>query len=201
LRENLAGQVWQVTSPQAFGGQGSMGNGGAMRVVPLGAYFADDLERVVKEAQASSVVTHVHPEGVAGTVATALAAAMAWQLRAASPAERPRKPFEAVLQLTPESQVRRRILLASQVPPDTDPEQAAKALGRGDLVTAPDTVPFCLWVAAHHLDNYVEALSLAIGFGGDCDTNAAIVGGIVALSTGRDGIPADWLQAREAIEY
>jgi ADP-ribosylglycohydrolase len=65
LRENLAGQPWQVTSPGAFGGRGSMGNGGAMRVAPLGGYFADDLDRVVKEAKASSVVTHVHPEGVA----------------------------------------------------------------------------------------------------------------------------------------
>jgi ADP-ribosylglycohydrolase len=201
LRENLTGQVWQVTSPQAFGGRGSMGNGGAMRVPPLGAYFADDLARVVKEAQASSVVTHVHPEGVAGTVATALGAAMAWQLRSASPADRPKKFFEAVLQSTRESEVRRKILLASQVPSDTDPEEAAKVLGRGDLVTAPDTVPFCLWVAAHHLDNYVEALAVAIGVGGDCDTNAAIVGGIVATSVGRAGIPADWLESRETIQF
>ena len=44
LRENLAGQSWQVTAARAFGGQGSMGNGSAMRVAPLGAYFADDLE-------------------------------------------------------------------------------------------------------------------------------------------------------------
>src|SRR5688572_26765791 len=36
------GQAWQVAARQAFGGQGSMGNGGAMRVAPVGAYFADD---------------------------------------------------------------------------------------------------------------------------------------------------------------
>ena len=197
LRENLGGQPWQVTSPRAFGGRGSMGNGGAMRVAPLGAYFADDLNRVVKEAQASSVVTHVHPEGVAGAVATALGAAMAWQLRSVDPAERAKRLFEAVLQFTRESQVRRKILLASQVPPDMDPEQAAKALGRGDLVTAPDTVPFCLWVAAHHLGNYPEALALAICVGGDCDTNAAIVGGIVASGLGREDIPPEWLNAKE----
>ena len=35
---------------------------------------------------------------------------------------------------------------------------------------------------------------------GDCDTNAAIVGGIVALSVGREGIPPDWLLAREPIQ-
>jgi ADP-ribosylglycohydrolase len=199
LRENLAGQPWQMTSPSAFGGRGSMGNGGAMRVAPLGAYFAEDLERVVKEAQASSVVTHVHPEGVAGTVAVAVAAAMASLLRNDPPAERVRKLFDVVLKSTRESEVRRKILLASQIPRDMGAEQAAKALGRGDLVTAPDTVPFCVWVAAHHLDNYVEALSTAISVGGDCDTNAAIVGGIVALSVGREGMPAEWLKRREPI--
>ena len=197
LRENLAGQPWQVTSLRAFGGTGSKGNGGAMRVAPLGAYFADDLSRVAKEAQASSVVTHVHAEGVAGTVATALAAAMAWQSRGADAPERAKRLFEAVLELTRESEVRRKVLIASQTPADVKPEQVAKALGCGELVTAPDTVPFCLWVAAHHLEDYPEALATAICVGGDCDTNAAIVGGIVASGVGREGIPQDWLKTKE----
>jgi ADP-ribosylglycohydrolase len=166
----------------------------------LGGYFGEDLQRVVKEAQASSVVTHVHPEGVAGTVAVAIAAAMAWQLRNDARAERADKLFDAVLKFTRESEVRRKILLASQIPADIGAEHAAKAFGRGDLVTAPDTVPFCVWVSAHHLDNYVGALSTAIGVGGDCDTNAAIVGGIVALSVGREGIPAEWLERKERIQ-
>jgi len=61
-------------------------------------------------------------------------------------------------------------------------------------------VPFCVWVAAHHLDNFVEALAKTICVGGDCDTNAAMVGWIVALSAGPDEIPADWLSAREPIQ-
>jgi ADP-ribosylglycohydrolase len=197
MREMATGENWRATSTRAFGGQGSKGNGGAMRVAPLGAYFADDLNRVANEAEASSVVTHVHPEGVAGTVATDLAAAMAWQLRAAEPAERAQKLFGAILQLTPESEVRRKIQLASQISEDTDPLQAAKALGRGELVTAPDTVPFCLWLAAYHMDNYPEAIGLTISVGGDCDTNAAIVGGIIANSVGREGIPQEWLGFKE----
>lgn len=72
-------------------------------------------------------------------------------------------------------------------------------LGNGSLVTAPDTVPLCLWVAARHLDDFKKALSQTISAGGDCDTNAAIVGGIVALSAGREGIPTEWLNAREQI--
>jgi ADP-ribosylglycohydrolase len=34
---------------------------------------------------------------------------------------------------------------------------------------------------------------------GDRDTTCAIVGGILALRSGRDGIPRQWLQARETL--
>jgi ADP-ribosylglycohydrolase len=195
----MGGAKWRDTAANAFGGQGSMGNGGAMRVAPLGAYFADDLERCAAEARASSLVTHTHSEGVAGTVAVAVAASLAWQLKDTANAERPRRFFEEVLRLTPESKVRRAILLASQTPRETPTPDVAKALGNGYLVTAPDTVPFCVWMAAHHSANFVEALAQTIQAGGDCDTNAAIVGGIVALSAGRQGIPEEWLKAREEI--
>ena len=50
--------------------------------------------------------------------------------------------------------------------------------------------------AAHHLGRFVEALGITVSVGGDCDTNAAIVCGIVALSAGAASIPAEWLKAR-----
>lgn len=201
MREIMAGVEWRDTAKNAFGGQGSMGNGSAMRVAPLGAYFADDLERCVVESRASSVVTHTHTEGVAGAISVAVAAAMAWRLRNAPKSERAGRFFEEVLRLTPESQVHRRILVASGTPASTPVAAVARQLGCGELVTAPDTVPFCLWVAAYHLDNFVDALAQTICVGGDCDTNAAIVGGIVAPSVGRDGIPADWLKSKEPIQF
>jgi len=44
----------------------------------------------------------------------------------------------------------------------------------------------------------IEAITKTITAGGDCDTNAAIVGGIVALACGLHGIPEAWRQEREA---
>ena len=105
-----------------------------------------------------------------------------------------------MLEFTPESKVRRGILIASQTPSSVGAEAVAKALGNGSLVTAPDTVPFALWSAAHHLNDYVGAMKQTIVGGGDCDTNAAIVGGIVALSAGQDSIPSEWLKAREPVQ-
>lgn len=200
LREIMAGARWRDTAANAFSGQGSMGNGGAMRVAPLGAYFADDFKRSATEARASSLVTHTHAEGVAGAIAIAIAASAAWQLREMPATERSGKLFGALLEHTPESAVRRGILLASHVPHEISIQEAARALGNGSLVTAPDTVPFCVWVAAHHSTDFVDALAHTIPAGGDCDTNAAIVGGIVALSAGRQSIPVQWLQAREPIQ-
>jgi len=60
-------------------------------------------------------------------------------------------------------------------------------------------VPFTIWVAARHLDDYPAAIRACIQVGGDIDTTAAIVGGIVASHTGRAGIPPDWISARESL--
>ena len=77
----LTGGDWRQLSTSAFGGQGSMGNGAAMRVAPLGAFFADDLNLVIQEASLSATPTHAHPEAQAGAIAVAVAAATAWQSR------------------------------------------------------------------------------------------------------------------------
>ncbi len=72
---------WDDLARQLFGGSGSYGNGAAMRVAPLGAFFAEDVDRCVEQAERSALVTHTHPEAVAGAIAVALAAALAPHIR------------------------------------------------------------------------------------------------------------------------
>ena len=72
LEKIASGIPWQSASANAFGG-GSYGNGAAMRVAPLGAYFAEDLDLVSVQATRSARVTHSHPEGIAGAIAVAIA--------------------------------------------------------------------------------------------------------------------------------
>ena len=64
---------------------------------------------------------------------------------------------------------------------------------------APDTVPFTLWCAARHLDDFEAAMWTTVSGLGDRDTTCAIVGGIVALYVGAAGIPQEWQQARESL--
>ncbi len=201
LQDIADGIPWYVACRQVFGGQGSLGNGGAMRVAPLGAYFADDVPSIIDQAAASAEVTHAHPEGIAGAVAIALAAAWATRRGAGVESGGGRKLLEHVLAHTPDSAVRRAIEQAINIPLDEWEFNSANALGNGSQITAADTVPFCLWCAAAHLENYAEALWSAIRVGGDIDTNAAIVGGIVATSVGREGIPVEWLRAREELVF
>lgn len=86
--------------------------------------------------------------------------------------------------------------MAVQIPP-TVFEHAVSELGTGWEVTSQDTVPFCLWCAAYHLESYEDALWKTPAGGGDRDTTSAIVGGIVALSAGE--VPDEWLNRREPL--
>jgi ADP-ribosylglycohydrolase len=76
---------------------------------------------------------------------------------------------------------------------------AVHELGNGRYTSADDTVPYALWAAARHLDNYEQAIWTTASTGGDIDTTCAIVGGIVAAHTGVEDLPARWLSAREPL--
>jgi ADP-ribosylglycohydrolase len=199
LRGINNGEDWQTVATSAFSGQGSFGNGGAMRIAPLGAYFADDLDMVRAQAVLAAEVTHAHPEGIAGAVAVALAAAWACRLRENRSTLPVADFLDALLPDIPDGSVRAKISRARDFRLDLPIEHAAAMLGNGVKVSAQDTVPLCLWCAAKYLDNYEEAMWATVSALGDRDTTCAIVGGIVACYTGVVGIPPDWLAAREPL--
>jgi ADP-ribosylglycohydrolase len=213
------GASWRELAAAAFDGRGSWGNGAAMRVAPLGAYLAatadegdaavplhggDDsaatslaavLDRVAAEAATSAEVTHTHPEAIAGAIAVALAAALA----VSRPDLVGGPLLRAVAGRTPAGRVRDGLDAAVALLPSSDPLAAANVLGNGRATSAPDTVPFCLWVAAKHPRSFADAFWAAASAGGDVDTNCAIVGGIVASRTGLAGIPGEWLRRCEPL--
>lgn len=201
LMRIAGGAPWWEAAGNVFDGLGSMGNGGAMRVAPLGAYFADDIATLVEQARLSAEVTHFNPEGQAGAIAAAAATAYAWSHRGQFDAEFRTGMLRFALEQTPDSQTRAGIAQAIDLPFTYAVETAVSALGNGIRLTAPDTVPYALWCAARHLDDYTEAMWTTVSGGGDMDTNCAIVGGIVALAVGREGIPADWLRRREPLQF
>jgi ADP-ribosylglycohydrolase len=193
------GQPWRRLATDGFNGMGSFGNGAAMRVAPLGAYFADrDLGFIAEQARLSAEVTHMHREGIAGAVAVAIAAALTWRSRGQATALGTQW-IEAVRDLTPAGATRDGIQKALALSEQASVIDAAQVLGNGSGVTAPDTVPLCLWIASRWSSDLVEALWQTVSALGDRDTTCAIVGGIVSLRSGAEGIPLDWLQRRESL--
>jgi ADP-ribosylglycohydrolase len=206
LARVAAGASWRTEVAGMFGGKGSYGNGAAMRAAPIGAYFASDLERVRAEALRSAMPTHAHPDGAAGAVAIATAAALA----------RLRTPKADILpevaRWTPPSKTRDGLVRAHELGLGFEVQLAGEELGTGANITAHDTVPFAVWCAARHLDSYEDALWTACATPGldhapnalalcaiDRDTIGAIVGGIVACAVGMDGIPLLWREATERL--
>lgn len=198
LRRIGDGEAWRDVASGQFGGEGSHGNGAAMRVAPLGAYFADDLDRVTEEAALSAVVTHTHPEAVAGAVAVAVAAALTARGALDPPPERAVFLMAVAEHLEP-SKVRSGLRRAARLAPGTLPQHAAAVLGNGTGLSAQDTVPFALWCAAGHPGDLTEALWCAVAGLGDRDTTCAIAGGVVAARTGDGGVPGTWLERREPL--
>ena len=181
-----------------FGGTGSLGNGSAMRVAPLGAFFHGDLPRVVEQAALSAEVTHTHPEAIDGAIAVAVAAALAASGRGQTPL--PAAEFLGrVADLVPAGVIRAGIEAAARLNAATPSWQAADELGNGQQIRCSDTVPFALWAAAVHLDDYEAALWATAAGLGDVDTTCAITGGIVAARTGIDAAPSSWLELREPL--
>ncbi|MGP4023217.1 ADP-ribosylglycohydrolase family protein [Actinomadura sp. 3N407] len=185
------GHPWRIASAESFGGSGSFGNGAAMRVAPLGAYFTGDPAHAADQAALQAEITHAHIEGIAGAVAVAVTASLA-------ATGTPETLIEAALDHTPGTYVRRGLQRARNLKKATV-EQAARVLGNGSRITAQDTVPFALWAATRYHNDYPAGVRACVTAGGDMDTTAAIAGGIIATRTGIVGIPPEWLDSREPL--
>ena len=104
-----------------------------------------------------------------------------------------------MIDLTAAGTVQEGLEIAARFPPGTDASSAAAVLGNGSRITCPDTVPFCLWCAKAHLDSFGQALWATVSTLGDADSNCEIVGSIVVMATGVEGIPALWVASRETL--
>lgn len=193
------GEDWRNVARDTFGGQGSYGNGAAMRAAPIGAFFADDLAKTVEQARLSAEPTHAHPEGIAGAVAVAIAAALATRYRASAARPTLAAFIDEIARHLPDSEVRSGLLRAKGIVSIESQGFAVSILGNGIGMSAQDTVPYALWCAGSCLENFSDALWLAVEAGGDRDTLCAIVGGVVACYVGSEGLPTAWVRCREPL--
>lgn len=162
-----------------------------MRAAPIGAYFADDLDKVLYYAKASAEVTHAHPEGIVDAMAVAIAAALLLNKRLGYYGGEGETFLKDVAVRLPESDTKYKILSAVSVKKESSIDFVVSVLGNGIRLTAQDTVPLCLWCTAYFYTSVEEALWTAVSALGDRDTICAIVGGIVSLYANE--LPKQWV--------
>jgi len=189
---------WKERSANWWGpGIGSHGNGGAMRVGPLGVYFDPrvySFEHIARQARLSAEVTHNHPEAIAGAVAVAIAASMV-TYNVLGPTGK--LDWDAILLHIDGTEVGKRVRVMSTANLFRY-EDVAYAFGNGSQVTAIDTVPFCLWAANEALieNDFALTMENVLKVGGDTDTNCAIVAGIIG---NRIHPPDEWVHRTEPL--
>ncbi|MEU7019399.1 ADP-ribosylglycohydrolase family protein [Streptomyces sp. NPDC046203] len=193
LRLVREGEDWRSLAANLFNGQGSWGNGAAMRIAPLGAWYADDPEQATHQAEISAYTTHQHREAVAGAMAVAAAAALVAD-PAGPPA--PEALLDGVVALVPRSAVGAGLRRARDMLDYDDAGTVAAVLGSGRRTSAHDTVPFALWSAARAIGDFERMFWTTASVGGDVDTTCAIAGGVVAASPAGTP-PAAWLDQTE----
>jgi ADP-ribosylglycohydrolase len=187
-------------SPWDQVGTDSWGNGGAMRIAPIGFFFYDDGDLLRENALLCTEITHRHPQALAGALAQAMAVGMA-----------ARKGIEGAV-------FDRRAFLDEIVAgvEGVDSAMAAEIKRIGDLdisgdlearikgiasafprdVSALGAVPPAL---ASFLvsDDFEATVVTAINGGGDTDTIGAMAGAIAGAYYGYSSIPAACLDPLE----
>ena len=145
-------------NPQPYG---SYGNGSAMRVSPIGWWFADR-DELLENAKKTAECTHNHYEGIKGAQTVALAIRMAIQLR-----EEILHGIEGMKELMAYA------TSFSHYDIDIRREQVENRFDE----TCQGTVPVALWIIYQSKD-FEDAVRKAVSLGADADTLGAIVGSI-----------------------
>ncbi len=177
-----------------FGGQGSFGNGAAMRIAPVGLFFHDTPD-LYEQARLSASVTHAHPIGVDGAAVLAWAVAQAVKLD-------PQGSFpfgrfsQSLVDFARTPEMRDNVALArTLIIEDVPPPDAAKRLGRS--VAMHESLPFALYAFLRYPKSFEACLFCAILNGGDRDTLGAMACAVSGAYLGIEAIPQAW---REKIE-
>jgi poly(ADP-ribose) glycohydrolase ARH3 len=186
LRLVRAGVHPHAAAGSLFAGEGSCGNGAAMRVAPVAVRYAGATAALAKAARDSARVTHAHPLAVDAAVvqAAAIAAALVGEA-----------PLDAALAAAATAELKGRLIKAARLV-DSSPEPAEAAAALGNQTTGHESVPAAIYSAAAH-DSVEAAITFAVRCGGDTDTIGAMAGAIAAARAGASAIPSGWVEALE----
>lgn len=181
-----AGGDWRAEAEMVFPG-GSLGNGGAMRVAPVGLLFCDDQDAVWEQARLSALPTHRHPVGIEATQVMALAVALAAR------AERiDRREFlTTLLERAETDEIRWALKTAIRI------RRGDSIAVLGHTLEAHRSVVTAIAAFAACPTDYTLAVGRVIGLGDDTDTLAAMTGALCGAFGGLATVPAGLVEKLE----
>lgn len=185
------GATWQEAAQQVYPG-GSFGNGGAMRVAPVGLYFHTDLERAAEVGRQSAAITHAHQLGQEGAAAQSVA--IAYLVSQQQPLV-PENLTSHVAQHLRDERFRDAIMTAARVASQNDARLVATTIGNG--ITAIEAVPAALASFVANIDSFEATVGFAIKLGGDTDTIASMAAALSGAYLGDSAIPRQWAERAE----
>ncbi len=193
FRVALDGGDWRSVVRQMFGGGGSLGNGGAMRVAPV-ALTPGPLPARVELARQQAAVTHAHPQAIDG--AALLCAAIGTALEVRGPIA-PSRFLRTVAGHAHTQGFRDRMqTVLAVVSQGMEPGHVGRSLGND--VTALGSVPTAVAMFLLEPDDPGAAITGAVQAGGDTDTIAAMTGALAGARCGSEALPASWVTRLEA---
>lgn len=191
FRDIKSGDHWREVSYAKFEGQGSMGNGGAMRAAVIGAYFYDDLSSLKENAERSCEVTHANREAIEGTKAIALAAAFAVREKLGTELFDRQSFIRNIQDELMDSDMKSKLNKCLYLDGNPSTELLVKTLGNGTKMKAQDTVPLVIWMLSRYRHDLRECLWNTVSALGDRDTTCAMAGGVSILCCKENTVP-DW---------
>ena len=184
------GRAYEEVARELYGGEGSLGNGAAMRAAPLGVAYRE-AGRLEGACDTASAVTHAHPVGRDAALLVARAVGEATRAALAGRPVRPNAMAQALTDGCRTEEMRHKMqAVTDHLAEGTPPEAVADAIGRS--VSAPESVPFAVYAFLAAPDSYEACLTIAMFNGGDRDTLAAMAGGISGAYLGERAIPDPW---------
>ncbi len=179
-----------------YSGEGSFGNGAAMRIAPVGLFFHSlPREEFYKKAEISASVTHAHPVGIDGAVVQARAIAVCLGLD-------PDKGFsykdflDELIAISKTDIIREKLLTVRELlDRGKGPKDAIRMIGKS--VAVHESMPFSIYSFLRHPDSFEDCLFCAVLNGGDRDTLGAMACSISGAYLGYERIPPDWIEKIE----
>jgi ADP-ribosyl-[dinitrogen reductase] hydrolase len=170
----------------------SAGNGPAMRAAVLGA-LCPDLQSLQAMIEVSSRITHRDPQAAYGALAIALAAHLACRQPTHHNDE-----LMAFLRLHLPSAAAPLLMLIEQAYTSASNNQSTEAFAQAMGWTSGisgyinHTCAVVFQAIFRHPNDYAGAIQAIIACGGDTDTTAAFVGGVLGAKLGASAIPDRW---------